>query len=54
MAPESTSPSKGLPVLRRAFSIGSIAGIRLRVHWSWVAVMLLVIAALEWFSTGFL
>ena len=52
MAPESTSPSKGLPVLRRAFSIGSIAGIRLRVHWSWVAVMLLVIAALNQLYAG--
>ena len=39
-------------MLRRAFLIGSIAGIRLRIHWSWLAVMLLVIAALNQLYAG--
>jgi Zn-dependent protease len=34
-------------MLRSAYSVGSLAGVPLRIHWSWAAVLLLVAGALS-------
>jgi len=45
--------SKGLPMLRRATPIGTIAGVPIRCHWSWVVVLLLVIGMLRALYAGY-
>src|SRR5215210_5713592 len=39
-------------MLRRAIPIGSIAGIAIRLHWSWLAALLPIVAALSQLYAG--
>src|SRR5436190_11209026 len=43
---------KGPPMFSRALPIGSIGGVSIRLHWSWVGALLLLIAALSQIYDG--
>jgi Zn-dependent protease len=46
-------PKEGLVMLRRAIPIGTIAGVPIRCHWSWVATLLLATVLLRALYAGY-